>query len=982
MRTFSDDASLIVTLLRQVADSYNEASIYRPLLALSELNPDRRGKLIAYARDQFSRGRGILWTSQLHGLNRLLRDSSFALCTPTGSGKTLIANMALIKELLLHVHDGPAPLAMYLVPSRALAGEVEAKLHNELGSEIAVTGLYGGADWGITDYWLSGEEPTVLIVTVEKADALTRYLGPLLTERLRLLIIDEAHQVVPEDGENTRISFSDHNNRSIRMESFVSRILVQRPDIVRIALTAVAGGASRPVARWIEGRAEAKAVGVHYRSTRQVIGILETAPNLPSRILLDMMNGRPLYIRGQEEPVFLDLRVQSMPRLPSAMRNSLNRFNSLAVLWTALHLAEENQRILISVAQEPEQTMRWFKEALELPSWAGAPAFALPEGELRERFDEARAACVDYCGEDCFELALLDRGIATSHGQMPQRLRRLMTEMIDRRICPIAVATATLTEGVNLPFDLIFLTSLKRRAWNAELEQPVISPLSTAEFRNLAGRAGRPGAARGIEGMTLVAIPARISTTANSFSATQRNQLEELSNDYYGLREKLLIEEVDADKVESPLALLIAAIREKAIQLLGVPPDQFLTWLEQVTPIDISDEAGKGATSPHARFADSLDELDGILLTACEEIARMDELEMTGPAAEEQLAALWQTTFTAVAAVQEDWMERAFVRRGRAIVETVYPDAEERRRLYEYGFSPFVGRRFEIVALRVRALVAAAQTYGTDDPETRLDVFEQIGDLLSADRGFGFRVRSTISDQRLLGRWKEVLAWWMQEPDASAPDADELRGWQRFVADNLEFRLGVAIGAVVAQAWSAGAADTRAVPSLAEWKKTTGLPWFGFWARELLRWGTHDPFVAFALSRGLAKTREAAAERRGEFEAWLDEEYDDLEAENLIDPQLFIQWQSSFLQPERAATASPSESVDLTGTDGRRKRYNVIPATDGVLVRWLDPAGFELARSEDIPEEFRDKSIRNDYELRKNRHRSSVYRTFSAPIRR
>src|SRR3546814_16755163 len=74
------------------------------------------------------------------------------------------------------------------------------------------------------------------------------------------------------------------------------------------------------------------------------------------------------------------------------------------------------------------------------------------------------------------------------------------------------------------------------------------------------------------------------------------------------------------------------------------------------------------------------------------------------------------------------------------------------------------------------------------------------------------------------------------------------------------------IGAVVAQAWSDGAADAFAVPTLAEWKETTGMPWFGFWARELLRWGTHDPFVAFALSQGLAQTREAAAGRRKEFE--------------------------------------------------------------------------------------------------------------------
>src|SRR3546814_2470506 len=112
----------------------------------------------------------------------------------------------------------------------------------------------------------------------------------------------------------------------------------------------------------------------------------------------------------------------------------------------------------------------------------------------------------------------------------------------------------------------------------------------------------------------------------------------------------------------------------------------------------------------------------------------------------------------------------------------------------------------------------------------------------------------------------------MDEPESLDPDAVVVRGLQLCVADNLEFRLGVAIGAVVAQAWSDGAADAFAVPTLAEWKETTGMPWFGFWARELLRWGTHDPFVAFALSQGLAQTREAAAGRRKEFETWLDDE--------------------------------------------------------------------------------------------------------------
>ena len=80
----------------------------------------------------------MLWPSQVSGLARLAVSRSFALCTPTGSGKTLVANLALVKELLLAAPaDGkPSPLALYIVPSRALAGEVEAKLSAEFRGEI------------------------------------------------------------------------------------------------------------------------------------------------------------------------------------------------------------------------------------------------------------------------------------------------------------------------------------------------------------------------------------------------------------------------------------------------------------------------------------------------------------------------------------------------------------------------------------------------------------------------------------------------------------------------------------------------------------------------------------------------------------------------------------------------------------------------------------------------------------------------------
>jgi hypothetical protein len=978
-RTFSEETSLLVSLLHAVARNFDAFSIYKPMVELAAGQTLNLQRLRGIARNQFSRGRGVLWSSQRQGLKRLVAESSFALCTPTGSGKTLVANLALVKELLLRPSDGLAPLALYLVPSRALAGEVEAKLQSELGRELVVTGLYGGTDWGVTDYWLTANRPTVLIATVEKADALMRYVGPTLLSRLRLLVLDEAHQVVPDDNDNSRIAFAEHSSRPARLEILVSRLFALSPNLVRIALTAVAGGAAGPVARWIEGRPDAQAIGGHYRSTRQIVGTLETSSGVRGRLLLELRNGRPLYVRGRDEPVYIRLQFAAMPRLPSVMRNSVYRFNELTILWTALHLSDAERRVLISVAQEPEQTMSWYRQALELEDWASAQSFEPPDDpELRARFDAARACCIDYCGEGSNELALLDRGIATNHGQMPQRLRRLMVDLIDKRICPITVATATLTEGVNLPFDIVFVSSLRRTSFNRVQNRQVVNPISTAEFRNLAGRAGRPGSSSGLEGLTLVAVPQRPSTTAQAPLRRQRRQVRTMQQDYESLLTQLIAEQAVDASVSSPLAMLLDNLARRAIDLLGLPTEEaFMSWLEAVTPIQIAPDAGTGSETDSARLADTLDELDGVLLSAIEELNR-SSLESLSPAGLEQfLASLWATTFTRVAATQQQWLERAFIKRGSALVSTVYPDAAERQRIYQSGFAPVVARRFSVIAPTMRMVLSQAADYGAWDEEDRIGVFETLAALVAEDRGFGFRVRDTAGDRALYEKWGSLLRWWMRVGDETGPEAKDLRAWQRFVGDNFEFRLGVAVGAVAAQAWFEGETDPFDQPTLSEWKSKTGLPWIGFWARELLRWGTVDPFVAFALSQGLAGTREVATRRRTEFDNWLQANYEDIEPEDAIDPQLFLEWQSSLPPAAAASAASGHVAATLTGTNGVRGIYSVTPFIRRGAVHWLDAAGFVLATS--VVEDFtRAGMARNDYELRVSNGAAFVQRTYTA----
>ncbi|MDT7513621.1 DEAD/DEAH box helicase [Rhodoferax mekongensis] len=978
VRTGSEELSILLYLLCATGEGYIASSVHNPARALSSMNQNLADRLRIFAREQFSRSRGVLWPSQQRGLKKLMESSSFALCTPTGSGKTLVANFALIKELLLPSIDGVAPLGLYLVPSRALAGEVEGKLTSELGRDFTITGLYGGADWGITDYWLNSDKPSVLIATVEKADALMRYAGPMLLARLQLLIVDEAHQVVADTGQRGLDSFAEHSSRSLRLESFVSRLLSIRPDVARIALTAVAGGAAHPVARWMEGTPNAVPIGLRYRSTRQLVGALEVSPQSAGQIVLDHLNGQPLFVRGRQDPVYIRLKSPVMPRLPAAVRNSLNHVNQLSVLWTALQLVEGNRRILISVAQRPEQTMRWYAEALTLPSWEGLGRPQISSDPASQAlFSEARATCIDYCGQDSHEVSLLDRGIATSHGQMPQRLRRLMTLLIDRRICAITVATATLTEGVNLPFDLIFVTALQRTSFDSTLKRQVSSELPTAEFRNLAGRAGRPGSADGMEGMILVALPMQPSATAPTTIRTQRRQIKDLHQNYENLLGRLLAEERVADDVPSPLGLLLKTLNQLATEVLGHrDQDSFLVWLEDALPDAISENAGRCDDAQPARLADTVDELDSILLNSIEELRGIENAELSGAQAESLLAQVWNRTFTAVASVNEAWMESAFVRRGRALIEKIYPDAAERRRLYQYGFTPVVGRRFAAIASQLRVEIAAASSYGLSTEPARLEHFKRLGLLLLTDRGFGFRIRQTEQDKALLENWVAVLSWWMNVEGSQNPSPNDLRAWQRFVSDNLDFRLGVALGAVAAQAWSQGSTDPLSTPSLSTWKQTTGLPWFGFWAKELLRWGTLDPFVAFAMAQGLADTRLAASSRRADFVAWLHTEIETPDSEDYIDPRRYLSWQKTLTNRQRVERIELAHQAELSETSGKLGRYEVVPLIGPNGVDWIDASGFRLAKS-DRGRLTQVQDQRSDYVLKIDAGIASVSKVFA-----
>ncbi|MBD3319109.1 DEAD/DEAH box helicase [Candidatus Woesearchaeota archaeon] len=113
----------------------------------------------------------------------LLDGMSLLICTPTASGKTLIAELAAVKTILEHKQK-----VVYIVPLVALAQEKYREFKARYAGLFNVAlsiGDYDSADGRLIDQDL-------IITTSEKLDSLIRHHAPWIMY-VKTLIIDEIH---------------------------------------------------------------------------------------------------------------------------------------------------------------------------------------------------------------------------------------------------------------------------------------------------------------------------------------------------------------------------------------------------------------------------------------------------------------------------------------------------------------------------------------------------------------------------------------------------------------------------------------------------------------------------------------------------------------------------------------------------------------------------------------------------------------------
>jgi helicase len=157
----------------------------------------------------------------------VLDGESLVAAVPTASGKTLIAELAMLSA----VRRGGT--ALYIVPLRALASEKQAEFERweEFGIDVGVsTGNYDS-----DGEWLASRD--IVVATSEKVDSLVRN-GAGWLEDLSCVVADEVHLV-------------DDSHRGPTLEVTLAKLRRVNPGLQVVALSATVGNADT-VADWLD----------------------------------------------------------------------------------------------------------------------------------------------------------------------------------------------------------------------------------------------------------------------------------------------------------------------------------------------------------------------------------------------------------------------------------------------------------------------------------------------------------------------------------------------------------------------------------------------------------------------------------------------------------------------------------------------------------------------------------------------------------
>ncbi len=355
----------------------------------------------------------------------VLEGKNLVLASPTASGKTLVAELCILKHVL--ERQGKA---IYLAPLRALASEKYREFQRyssvkKPNGERLRIGISTG-DFDSSDPWLGRYD--VILSTNEKGDSLLRHKAPWMSE-LSLVVADEVHLLTEHE-------------RGPTLEVVLTRLNEINPKIQVLALSATVSNAQE-VGEWLH----AGSVTTEWRPVPLREGIYHEAQ-------VQFSDGTSRIIEGLTNSPVLDIALDVVGGGGQALVFTETRRSAVEMGRTAA-LALKGR-----LSKPEERSLQQLSERV------------LSSGE-KTRLSEALASQVLTGG------AFHHAGLTGVH-------REIVEDSFRNGKVKILAATPTLAAGVNLPARSVIISSYER--YEAGFGRYPITVLEYKQFCGRAGR--------------------------------------------------------------------------------------------------------------------------------------------------------------------------------------------------------------------------------------------------------------------------------------------------------------------------------------------------------------------------------------------------------------------------------------------------------------------------------------------------------------
>ncbi|MFB6206905.1 MAG: DEAD/DEAH box helicase [Haloglomus sp.] len=403
--------------------------------------------------------------------------NSLVASVPTASGKTLVAELAMLSA----IQRGGT--ALYIVPLRALASEKrdEFEEFSRYGVDVGVsTGNYESEE-----RWLG--EKDVIVATSEKVDSLVRNDAPWI-DRLDCVVADEVHLV-------------DDAQRGPTLEVTLAKLRRVNPGLQVVALSATIGNADA-LAAWLDAalvdsdwRPIELRKGVHFGEALHFDdGSQEHLPSQGSEkateaIVRDTLTPDEGDGEGEGEGEAGDAEVRD-DEAGTDDGDAEVREDEADIDDTEGADAGDTD----DVDDGRGSTLVFVNSRRNAEGAAKRLANVTNDhldGEEVAHLREIAADIRDVSDTDTSDdLAdAVEKGAAFHHAGLAAEHRSLVEDAFRDRLVKCIAATPTLAAGVNTPSRRVVVRDWRRYSGEAGGMQP----LSVLEVHQMMGRAGRPG---------------------------------------------------------------------------------------------------------------------------------------------------------------------------------------------------------------------------------------------------------------------------------------------------------------------------------------------------------------------------------------------------------------------------------------------------------------------------------------------------------